>query len=262
MKNHETRCSGFTSLSPIMSSVSSIAMLCRRLLPLHHPCGSRGLCGVVPDTVLSPQRRAEFIDRVSRQKLRLPAGDGSAPGAAVLAPLCRLHGTPGLLFTLRSSALNKHAGQVSFPGGKRDDEDEDLLATALRETWEELGLRVEREQVWTQLPAMLSHRLGRKPVATFVADVGEVEIDRLRPEPTEVEDVFILSLDHLCRPENYGQTQWRLANSPGYVMPAYINGPHRVWGFTAIMTHVLLHNLLPEVYSHKVRMIKPVPVDG
>ncbi|XP_021120152.1 nucleoside diphosphate-linked moiety X motif 8 isoform X1 [Heterocephalus glaber] len=69
--------------------------------------------------------------------------------AAVLVPLCLVRGVPALLFTLRSSRLaGRHKGDVSFPGGKCDPADQDVVHTALRETQEELGLAVPKDHVW------------------------------------------------------------------------------------------------------------------
>ena len=77
-----------------------------------------------------------------------------APNYATFVPLCVFQGTPCMLFTLRSSNLYKHRGEISFPGGKSDPTDANLIDTALRETEEEIGLPRSRIDVWTTLPAM------------------------------------------------------------------------------------------------------------
>ena len=72
--------------------------------------------------------------------------------AGVLAPLFVAHGEPHLLFTQRTLHLKDHQGQISFPGGVRDPGDADLLATALRETEEEIGLGPEAVDFLGALP--------------------------------------------------------------------------------------------------------------
>ncbi|HEY6837866.1 MAG TPA: CoA pyrophosphatase, partial [Geobacteraceae bacterium] len=70
---------------------------------------------------------------------RVPMPPGPVP-AAVLLPLFERQGDYHLLFTKRTEHLNHHRGEISFPGGVRQPEDGDLLQTALRETWEEVGI--------------------------------------------------------------------------------------------------------------------------
>ena len=60
--------------------------------------------------------------------------------AGVLVAIVDRPGAPSVLLTLRSQSLTKHAGQIAFPGGRADPEDADIVATALRETWEETGI--------------------------------------------------------------------------------------------------------------------------
>jgi len=71
--------------------------------------------------------------------------------AAVLVPLCNVDGVPGVLLELRGSELRSHAGEVSFPGGRVDQEDASFLDTALRETQEEVGLHPAQISILGQL---------------------------------------------------------------------------------------------------------------
>ena len=78
--------------------------------------------------------------------------------AAVLLPLFGWPDEPGLIFTERRADLRRHAGEISFPGGRRDEGDADLVATALREAQEEIGLDPAAVELGEALP----------PTATFV----------------------------------------------------------------------------------------------
>jgi 8-oxo-dGTP pyrophosphatase MutT (NUDIX family) len=113
--------------------------------------------------------------------------------AAVLVPMHGWPDNPGLVFTERRSDLKRHAGEISFPGGRRD-EGEELLDTALREAEEEIGLSRDNVEVVGALP----------PIGTFVTNykvhpfVGLIDEGmRFEPNPTEVESVMVASLDDL-----------------------------------------------------------------
>ncbi|XP_037534010.1 nucleoside diphosphate-linked moiety X motif 8 [Nematolebias whitei] len=152
--------------------------------------------------------------------------------AAILVSLCSVEGEPAFLFTLRSSTLRgKHKGDVSFAGGKGDPSDRDVVATALREAWEELGVHVQTERVWGVMKP-LRDRTGMM-VAPVLANLGPFEELALKPNPEEVEDIFTLSLSHLCNPQNRGYTNFRSGDKYGYTLPVFHNGKYRVWGLTA-----------------------------
>ncbi|XP_023379883.1 nucleoside diphosphate-linked moiety X motif 8 isoform X3 [Pteropus vampyrus] len=104
--------------------------------------------------------------------------------AAVLVPLCSVRGVPALLYTLRSSRLaGRHKGDVSFPGGKRDPADQDVVHTALRETHEELGLVVPEDHVWGILQPVYDQ--NKTTIAPVLAGVGPLDPQSLKPNPEE-----------------------------------------------------------------------------
>ncbi len=118
---------------------------------------------------------------------------GGRTEAAVLVPMHGWPHAPGLVFTERKHDLRRHAGEVSFPGGRRD-AGEELLETALREAEEEIGLPRGHVEVAGALP----------PIGTFVTNykihpfVGLIEPGlAFEPNPAEVESVIVASLDDL-----------------------------------------------------------------
>ncbi|XP_029812912.1 nucleoside diphosphate-linked moiety X motif 8 isoform X2 [Suricata suricatta] len=147
--------------------------------------------------------------------------------AAVLVPLCSVRGVPALLYTLRSSRLaGRHKGDVSFPGGKCDRTDQDVVHTALRETREELGLTVPEERVW----------------------------GILQPVYDQVDEVFALPLAHLLQAQNQGYTHFCQHGHFRYTLPVFLHGPHRVWGLTAIITELTLQLLAPGAYQPRLAL--------
>src|SRR6056297_2364653 len=82
----------------------------------------------------------------------LPAGRKLRP-AGVLVAIAETTAEPVVYLTKRSSALKHHPGQIAFPGGKQDEGDDDVTAAALREAWEEIGLRPDNIEVLGSLPS-------------------------------------------------------------------------------------------------------------
>lgn len=138
---------------------------------------------------------AEFFDRLE-QVLKSAPAQGLDPGAlklkeaAVLAPLFWRGGEPWTWTTRRPETLRKHPGQISFPGGGRDEGDVTLLHTALRETEEELGIPQDAVRVLGML--------GGVPVPTgfyvtpFVGAVPGGQV--LRPSAAEIAEVLEVPL--------------------------------------------------------------------
>jgi 8-oxo-dGTP pyrophosphatase MutT (NUDIX family) len=146
--------------------------------------------------------------------------------AAVLVPLFTEAGRPGLLFTERRADLRRHAGEISFPGGRRDT-GEELLDTALREAEEEIGLAAADVTLLGALP----------PIGTFVTNykvhpfVGVVPPGlRLRPNPHEVEAILRFTIDDL----RAGYEMRRLVRrGVPFRTPTYVVDEHLIWGATA-----------------------------
>ena len=150
--------------------------------------------------------------------------------AGVLAPLVKQNGRFELLLTKRSSALKHHPGQIAFPGGKQDDGDADVIAAALREAHEEIGLPPENVDVLGTLPA---HETVTGFKVTPVIGLVKGPF-RIIAEPGEVEEVFAVPLDHVLNVDNYliQSRRWRGHQRNFYVVPY---GPYYIWGATARM---------------------------
>ncbi|XP_034338320.1 mitochondrial coenzyme A diphosphatase NUDT8 [Magallana gigas] len=145
------------------------------------------------------------------------------------------------------------AASECFPGGMMDDTDHDLITTALRETQEEIGLKIPREAVWGSLQSLPSRVNGKTLVTPIIASIGELQNHNLHLNKTEVERVFTRTISSLCDRKNVGSTQFKRGKLPslksGYTLPVYLGGEHRIWGLTAITLHMLLPILAPGLYK-------------
>ncbi len=148
--------------------------------------------------------------------------------AAILVPLIDRHDGITILLTERPSHLKSHPGQVSFPGGKCEPDDQTAEDTALRETKEEIGL--EPEQI------DLVGRLGQRTTGSGFKVTPVVGLIRppfeTFPNPGEVETVFEVPLSFVLDPENQKtETRYiRGVDHQFYVLP-FEN--FYIWGLTA-----------------------------
>jgi len=164
-------------------------------------------------------------------------GDQRRQPAAVLLGI-REGVQPRLVFTVRDGRLQAHAGQVSFPGGRSEPQDADAVATALRESEEEIGL--DRALV-TPLGFLdrfetVSGYCITPVVASFAAGA------QLHPAPDEVAEVFEVPLAFLRDPANLRRytMEFRGHQRP---MVEFVHAGHRIWGATAAMLCNLLERM-------------------
>lgn len=149
--------------------------------------------------------------------------------AAVLLPLYGWPEKPGLVFTERRADMRRHAGEISFPGGRRDDADADLPATALREAHEEIGLDPTRVELGEELPTTGTFVTGYR-IHPFVGRIPHPVELGLAPNPAEVETVLTFSLDVLR--ESYEMRRLIRRGVPIHT-PTYEVEGHLIWGATA-----------------------------
>ena len=169
-----------------------------------------------------------FTDRVEMQ-------------AAVLVPLVMrgpARDVLTVLLTERALHMNTHSGQVAFPGGKVDPSDADVVATALREAHEEVGLEARFVDVIGQLPL---YTTGTAFMVTPVVALVRPDF-RLTPNPTEVADAFEVPLAFLMNPANHHRHAFEWTSDAGserreWLSMSYADphGERFIWGATAAM---------------------------
>jgi 8-oxo-dGTP pyrophosphatase MutT (NUDIX family) len=163
--------------------------------------------------------------------------DAARRQAAVLLPLFRNAREYHLVFTKRTETLTHHKGQVSFPGGSFELADGDLLTTALRESYEEIGIHPEHVTIIGRLDD-LSTFSTNFTISPFVGFIPHPYA--FRPNPIEVAVVFDVPLSVLADPavaHSYLRTREDGATLVDYEF--HVNG-HVIWGATArIIRHFL-----------------------
>lgn len=171
------------------------------------------------------------------------------PEAAVLVPITRAP-EPTLILTQRASTLTTHSGEAAFPGGRRDPEDDSLIATALRESHEEIGLEFEHVDVLGPMGALVS-RFGLR--VTPIVGLVPANLE-LRPSEAEIAHVFEVPL-HFFKDDPRELTHRIDYLGQSWYVPSYTFDGFRIWGLTAIMIAELT-NLL---YGGRIDLTQPPP---
>ena len=158
--------------------------------------------------------------------------------AAVLLPITRLHENQSsdLVLTVRSANLKSHAGQISLPGGTSEDIDQNSVATALRESEEEIGLKAKNVEVLGQLGDLaLPSGFHVTPIVGIV-DRG---LDFVAC-PDEVADIFQAPLDLVLDITAYKKSAMTFNNQQRTILELMYED-YRIWGATAaILYHLAL----------------------
>ena len=164
--------------------------------------------------------------------------------AAVLALLYPVNDRVCCALIRRPSYPGVHGGQIAFPGGQVESEDRDLLHTALREAWEEVGIKAEKVQRPTELTRLYIPP-SRYEVVPFLG------LSDRRPDfilqTSEVDELIELPLEELLKPKVYGEVS--VHTTRGLLnVPAYQWRDEIIWGATAMIV-AEISDLLNDIYS-------------
>ena len=165
--------------------------------------------------------------------------EGKSNAAAVLMPLFERAGELHVVYIRRSDHVASHRGQVAFPGGRVDAVDATLLDAALREAHEEVGIHPPTVEVLGAMPTMHTTTSGIV-VAPFV---GVIPADApLRPQESEVAEIFDVPLRALSDPRYRGDYEWKSEGPAGRSakFPAILYGGQVIWGLTLRITQNML----------------------
>lgn len=191
---------------------------------LGHP-----LPGFAAQLAMAPSHRAGF---------KPPSGASIRKGAVMILVFPASDGI-STLFTVRRDDLADHAGQISFPGGKRED-GETFEEAALRECEEEIRLERSGVKVLGKLSTLFI------PPTRFVVHpfVGAVpELPPIIPQEREVASVLRVPLRTLADPATHREEDWTIGGAPSRVPFFHVDG-HTIWGATAMITAELLELLV------------------
>ncbi len=173
-----------------------------------------------------------------RPPARFAGPEAGYARAAVLVLIVRHPDGPRLVYTRRTDQVLHHKGEVSFPGGACEAGDSDPVWTALRETWEEIGVNPADVEVLGELDEIITRS---NFIVTPVVGVVDGPYP-FRPNPTEVAEIIEVPLEELFRPENV-VLEPRQVRGEWILAPTYYYRGHRIFGATAMITRQLLELL-------------------
>lgn len=185
------------------------------------------------------QKAEDLADLLLSHEEAVAMEGRSGIAAAVLVPIYGWPEEPGIVFTKRRSDLRRHAGEISFPGGRHDEDDADLVATALREAQEEIGLEPTAVELGGALPPVGTFVTGYRihPYVGLIPHPGELELEA---NPSEVETLLTLSVDRLRKA--YEMRRLIRRGIPIHT-PTYEIEGDLIWGATARILGDLLERL-------------------
>jgi 8-oxo-dGTP pyrophosphatase MutT (NUDIX family) len=182
--------------------------------------------------------RLDRLQRLLHERLRRDIEvEPPLARAGVLVPIFIGASGPELLFTRRTDTVLTHKGQISFPGGQQEPSDHQMVETALRESYEEIGLEPSRVTVLGQLDDVFTSVSGF--VITPVVGVVEGGVESLILAPDEVRSVFLVALSRL-QDGDVHSTETRIVDDQRYRIHYYSVGEDVIWGATGRVVYQFL----------------------
>lgn len=183
---------------------------------------------------LAEQLRLAPVNRLNEMKeLIIP---DNARQSAVLALFYPENDRAGILLIKRAVDDTVHSGQISFPGGKKEDSDPDLQQTALRETFEEIGISPEQISVIGTLSKLYipPSNFEVQPFVGYLKNKPELRTNY------EVESVLKVSFDDLCKTDSIQHKIVKGRDGQLYEVPCFYIQNEIIWGATAMMLSELI----------------------
>ncbi|XP_065070527.1 mitochondrial coenzyme A diphosphatase NUDT8-like isoform X1 [Rhopilema esculentum] len=171
--------------------------------------------------------------------------------AGALVPICIVEERPSLLFTVRSHHLPNHRGEISFPGGMKNDQDLSIEAAALREAEEELALDRNSIRILSSLGPFLNRKATINITAVF-GYVGDIDVSKLKFSDNEVTEAFTVPIADLLLDGNNRYTIFR----NGWKLPVFLAKQYHIWGITASITDTLLSMITHINYERKFTFLR------
>ncbi len=148
--------------------------------------------------------------------------------SAVLIPIFSEEDTIKLILTKRTESLKHHRGEISFPGGRREKIDKDLIETALRETEEEIGVKTTQVKVIGRLDDLFT--ITRYIITPFIGIIhGRV---KLKSNDAEVAEILKVPLKLFLTKDKFAEKSWE-RNGVKYPLYYYYWEDYEIWGATA-----------------------------
>jgi 8-oxo-dGTP pyrophosphatase MutT (NUDIX family) len=180
------------------------------------------------------RRGLEPVDRLARHRT------GAGRGAAVLMPIFELDGDLHVVYIRRSDHVESHRGQVAFPGGRVDPNDETLLHTALREAQEEVGIEPSSVDVLGAIDGAVA-RTSEIYVTPFIGVIPATQ--GLRADPKEVAAIFFVPMSALEDSSYRGTYRFRRDSGEVSEHPAIFYNDQVIWGLTLRFTEEVMRRM-------------------